>query len=225
MLKNSINCFEAQSYPNKQMVIVCQERDVATIEFLRANRAAHIKVVEVELGSKRTLGALRNLGIESSDGSFICVWDDDDWHDIDRLKNQYSVLEQGRYLGSILRSILVLDATTDKLYRSHSRNWECTLLCDRRLFAERMYDLKEKGEDSPVVQHFMKKGYLCQTSSSPELYVYVFHGRNTWDRVHFQDFFDRGLLIKSNLDLYAILQNSAPLEVSRVVRRAVAELV
>jgi len=44
-----------------------------------------------------TLGELRNYSISKASGTYICVWDDDDWHNPHRLKSQlHDAIDNGK---------------------------------------------------------------------------------------------------------------------------------
>src|SRR5688572_3738294 len=63
LLQNVIACFLSQTYPNKELVIVYEDDDVATKVFLKQQRMPEISIFEVASASKLTLGALRNFSI------------------------------------------------------------------------------------------------------------------------------------------------------------------
>ena len=74
MLSRAMRCFFAQSYSNKELVIVYESDDPLTIALLKdpaINCHPHILLLEVNASPKVSLGNLRNLGIEASNGDFI----------------------------------------------------------------------------------------------------------------------------------------------------------
>lgn len=77
MAKTAVNQFVAQSYPNKQLVIVNNtEQRVTTHDH------PDITEIDVNLGSNATIGALRNAGLDACTGDYIKpCWDDDDHFD------------------------------------------------------------------------------------------------------------------------------------------------
>jgi len=117
MLKRVINCFVNQTYCNKQLVIVYEEADLLTHEFInRQDFGSDFKVVKIDTDTKITLGKLRNRSIQAADGSYVCQWDDDDWNDADRLTEQMNHLMLHGKSGSILSLWIVFDAHTQKAY-------------------------------------------------------------------------------------------------------------
>lgn len=71
MRLEAIDCYEAQTWPNRELVIV---EDPGTV------------------------GLKRNIACNRSEGEYICHWDDDDWSHPDRIFDQiYRLLENPGY--------------------------------------------------------------------------------------------------------------------------------
>ena len=47
------------------------------------------------------------------------------------------------------------------------------------------YADRARGEDTPVIRALLDEGRVVAIDQ-PGLYVYVYHGANTWDRGHFE---------------------------------------
>ena len=187
MLRRAIRCFENQSYHNKQLVIVYEESDQLTHEFMIQQKYdLNIKVVKINTESKKTLGELRNISVREADGSFVCQWDDDDWYNSDRLLNQMNNLLMHEKPASILSRWIVLDACAQKVFLSNIYLWEGSILCKRALMLKIPYPSLAKGEDSYVIECLFKQGKLSIINNMPHLYVYIYHGNNTWDADHFK---------------------------------------
>ncbi|MNV70454.1 hypothetical protein D3C71_1634220 [compost metagenome] len=129
------------------------------------------------------------MAIEEADGDFICQWDDDDWYHVNRLQYQFTALTAAGKSGSILTHWLIFNATNNKLYISHARNWEGSLLCSKHLFSLKQYDNSSRGEDTAVVEFLCEEGYIVNINEITGLYIYVYHGGNTWDLNHFNEIF------------------------------------
>ncbi len=90
-VEQSIKLFNAQDYPNKELIII-DEPDYygnSVFEFFQAQ--SNIEYVYIEtLGTDvpLTVGAKRNLACSLARGDIICLWDDDDWHGPHRLSHQ-----------------------------------------------------------------------------------------------------------------------------------------
>jgi glycosyltransferase involved in cell wall biosynthesis len=218
LLDRAIKCFEAQTYPNKQLIILYEDIDTET-KFFTANHkfSGNCKIIGVDGVPKRTLGELRNIAIDSADGEFICQWDDDDWYHINRLEYQFNVTRLSGKCGSLLRHWLIFDSTQQKLYISHARNWEGSILCEKRLFRLKTYDNCSKGEDTGVVEYLIDCGCLTARHDAPGLYMYVYHGRNTWDLNHFNEIFKCSQVIDTEgLDISQVV-TLAPAEASCII--------
>ena len=187
LLKRAINCFNNQSYVNKQMVIVYVESDLPTHEYVtQQDFGDNIKIVKIGTIPEFTLGELRNISVEEADGSYVCIWDDDDWYDADRLTEQMNHLMLHGKSGSILSLWIIFDGSTQKAYLPLPYPLEGSVLCKRELMLQNPYPPLPKNEDSSVIQRLCKQGELSIIEDMPHLYVYIFHGNNTWDYYHFK---------------------------------------
>lgn len=215
MLDLVIACFRAQTYQNKQLIILYEDHDQTTIEYIKKQTFPDdTKVIEVSSDPKKTLGELRNIAIEQADGEFICQWDDDDWYHVNRLQYQFDALTKAERLGSILRHWLIFDATKNKLYISHARNWEGSILCSKELFLLKKYDESSRGEDTAVVEYFCENEYLVSINEITGMYMYVYHGSNTWDFEHFNKIFDRCKEVIADSSITGKILNTSPIESS-----------
>src|SRR5690349_16817755 len=121
LLKMSIACFQAQSYSNKEMVIVCQENDQDTIQYIESLNSDIILLVKVSPPDSLTLGELRNLSLEHSRGEYFCQWDDDDWCHRDRLMIQYQNTTRNLFPATMLMNVLMFDTGRGDAYFSYFR--------------------------------------------------------------------------------------------------------
>lgn len=191
MLQRVINCFRNQSYRNKQLVIVYEESDELTGGFLHGfTWEESIKLVKVpDKPVKLPLGTLRNLSLEHADGDYVCQWDDDDWYDPDRLSVQMDALLKAGRTACILSQWIVFDAVSSKAYLSNRRLWEGSILCRKDILQNRSYPEISKGEDTEVIDYLLRNNLLTVIHDMPELYIYTYHGANTWEQDHFTDIF------------------------------------
>lgn len=191
MLQRVINCFRNQSYRYKQLVIVYEESDELTVGFLHGQIwEESIKLVKVsDKPVKLPLGKLRNLSLEEADGDYVCQWDDDDWYDPDRLSIQMEAILKADRPASILFQWVVFDAVASKAYLSGRRLWEGSILCRKDILLNRPYPEISKGEDTEVIESLVRKNLLTVIHDMPELYIYIYHGANTWEQDHFTDIF------------------------------------
>ena len=192
LLKRAIYCYRHQTYLNKQIVIVYEETDLPTCEFIdRQQFAGDFKTVKIGRDTKLTVGELRNIGIREADGSYVCQWDDDDWYDADRLTEQMNFLALHDAAGCVFPRCIMFDEHTQKAYLSRVRLWENSILCKREVMLQHPYPPLSKGEGIDVAGQLYTQGELLLMKDMPQLYVYTFNGNSTWDCHHFKANLDR----------------------------------
>jgi len=210
MLKRVIRCFREQSYPCKQLVIVYEEADIPTHQFMEQSTfECSVKVVKIDAGTKLTLGELRNISVREADGDYVCQWDDDDWYDADRLMEQMKHIQLHGTSGCILSRWIVFDAMTQKAYLPERYTWEGSILCKREVMLQNPYPPLRKGEDTGVIRYLFKRGALSIIDDKPHLYVYIYHGGNTWDYEHFLKIVETSQELSSELaeEILALLSD------------------
>jgi Glycosyl transferase family 2/Bifunctional DNA primase/polymerase, N-terminal len=88
-LPQAIKCFQQQTYPNLELVIVCDgEDDMSDLIPHDDERIRYFFLGR----DRRTLGPKLNLGCERAKGELIAHFDDDDWSHPDRLSFQVGAL-------------------------------------------------------------------------------------------------------------------------------------
>lgn len=191
LLKRAIDCFLWQTYPNKELIILYEDDDIATEEFVSKGLPSEsgVRPFRVPVYPKMALGELRNLAIEKARGEFICQWDDDDWYHMSRLELQYRKLFSKGYQGSILTQWLVFDCLTTTAYISNVRLWEGSILCRKSVLQQKAYEDKPLGEDTATIQYLASMDSLYLLDEMPGLYIYVYHGNNSWHYEHWKEIF------------------------------------
>jgi glycosyltransferase involved in cell wall biosynthesis len=197
LLKKAIDCFESQNYPNKELVISYPKKDVSTKRILENNSHSDLRILSIEREDEESLGNARNQAIIKCKGEYVCIWDDDDWYHSSRLSFQFnSIQEKGQgYQASVLTRILLYDTTTKKAYLSFPHYWDGTILCRKVILLQNQYKNSNIAEDSHVVHFLASKNLLFKIDNVPFLYVYVYHGNNTWNYEHFEIFLSKSELI------------------------------
>lgn len=196
MLERSIHCFLAQTYLNKELIILYEKDDDATDSYIRSMAPSfEIKTVAVspEIGSK--LGELRNIAIQEASGTYVCQWDDDDWFHARRLEYQYKITVSSQKAGCIMKQWIVFDATVNKAYASHYRHWEGSIFCKRSILLQAKYENKSEGEDTQTINQLVAEDLLYPITNAPHLYIYVYHGYNTWNYHHWKQIFEAGTIL------------------------------
>ena len=88
-LPQAIKCFQRQTYPNLELVILCDGEDDLSDLIPRDDK----RIRYFYLGrDHRTIGTKRNVACERAKGDLIAHFDDDDWSHPDRLSFQVGAL-------------------------------------------------------------------------------------------------------------------------------------
>lgn len=192
MLRRAIACFLAQDYVEKELVVVYESDDPATALLLAAEAAGangNIHPVRIEATPRRTLGELRNIGIGVACGAYVCQWDDDDWYHAGRLSAQLRAAADNGCSGSILSRWVVFDTIRKQAYLSNTRLWEGSILCRKDILQSMPYEDKSIGEDTHTVERLASRDELYPMPDAPGLYIYIYHGDNTWNFEHWRYIF------------------------------------
>jgi glycosyltransferase involved in cell wall biosynthesis len=195
-VQRALKCFQAQTYPNLELIVVYETLDDKSRELL-SQRLPGITLVHVPSNPKQPLGTLRNVSVAAANGSFLCGWDDDDWHAPQRIELQPRQLLRTNADACVLSRWLMLDETSGHAYASRMRLWEGSLLCRRDLEVVREgYLPLPRGEDRAFVDRLRSRHRLT-ILDRPELYVYTCHGNNAWGHDHFQQFYSTSSILNA----------------------------
>lgn len=198
LLKRAISCFEAQNYPNKELVISYPKKDLRTKTLIEnIPQSGELNILKLEREDEESVGNARNLAIAKCRGDYICVWDDDDWYHSSRLSFQFNSMQTvGKgYNASILTRVLLFDNTKRKAYMSFPYSWENSLLCRKEIILQNQYAHRNKGEDTHIIKFLDAKKFLYHIDDAPFLYIYIYHGQNTWDYKHYEYLINKSELL------------------------------
>ena len=185
-LKKSVQCFQQQTYPHRELIVAFSSDNIAAANFVATLQDTSIKTLVFPSTQPLTLGEKRNLAINYATGFYFCVWDDDDWHNVNRISACVTSLAKSNYPGCALSNLVLYDGTSREAYLSATRwGWEATLFCQKSVVEnpEFKYRHLDQAEDSPLV-YDLKMNNLLLAISQPELYIYIYHGKNTFRRDH-----------------------------------------
>jgi glycosyltransferase involved in cell wall biosynthesis len=186
-------CFKGQTYPNKELVIVYEDNDIHIHEFLQTIDDPTIRCYQISTKPKLSLVELRNLSVNYASGEYICQWDSDDWFHNSRLELQMNYIIKMHKPICFLTYWIMYDNLTKNAYLSRKRLWEGSILCKKEVLvkANVKYPFLERGEDFNMVENLLPLNIICPVDI-PNLYIYIYHGDNTWDYGHFKDNFRVG---------------------------------
>lgn len=192
LLLRAIRCFQAQTYANKELIILYETSDAETARLVVSLYEPDIHIVPIDAKPKLTLGELRNESIRHCHGDYFCQWDDDDWYHPKRLEIQFKAIQLTGKQASVLTHWLLFDTIMRKAYCSHQRLWEGSLMCQTTIARTQIrYPPYGRGEDNQFMAE-LNAQYDIIHLPLPMLYVYTYNGCNTWDYTHFASFFKKG---------------------------------
>jgi glycosyltransferase involved in cell wall biosynthesis len=171
----AIECFLTQSYPSKELIVIDGGESDELRQGIDAICYPPIKLHR-ERQDGRSVGELRNLAVEKSAGRYVCVWDDDDLYDPDRLSVQMSAIASLNTDACFLARLQLWWPAQRVLAVSFRRMWEGSMICARDKMPR--YQTLHRCEDAPVAYRLWRSERVV-ILDEPRLYTYVFHGANT----------------------------------------------
>jgi glycosyltransferase involved in cell wall biosynthesis len=185
LVRESVAGFMAQSWPSRELVVVCDDVSEGLRELL-APMGEQARLVEAPRGL--SLGDLRNLAIARASGAYVCQWDDDDLYDPDRIGVCMQVLQDAGVDAVFLSRWLFWWPDRQVLAQLETRIWEGSILARRSVMP--VYPSLPRAEDTSAI-YFLLKHRRVALVDAPHLYCYRVTGHNTWDAKHFEDMLSR----------------------------------
>jgi glycosyltransferase involved in cell wall biosynthesis len=183
-IKKTIDYFQSQDYPHKELLIVYNE-DTDLPPTLAVNK--NIRLIKI---TAKSIGAKRNEACRQATGPLIAQWDDDDLYHPSRLSRQLQPILAGVAELTALQDILFYEPATEKC-------WACSPDLSRRLFAENVaagtlvflktvwerttgFPATSLREDADFMARALQTGARLQRIDGRDLFIYLRHGANTW---------------------------------------------
>ncbi len=199
LVASALACFRAQTWINKELVVVCENVTPALRELLKDDHRIRL----VEVSHKVSLGDLRNLAVAHSTGTYLCQWDDDDLYDPRRIAVQIGILTSAGVMAVFMSRWMIWWAARDVLALSNRRIWEGSMLAHRSVLP--IYPALPRKEDS-YVTHWVTAYHPIALMDSPQMYCYRVTGQNTWDEAHFERMLAQATKIFEGEEKAALLQ-------------------
>jgi glycosyltransferase involved in cell wall biosynthesis len=202
LLKEAIDCYCRQTYPNRELVIATDgstryQKSIAShLDMLGRN---DIRLICLDKPSI-SLGQLRNRSLEQASGDIICQWDDDDLYHPERLRLQFETMMESDARSCYLTDHLHFYAHTQSMYwvdwrYFHEADSEKDMVpgsmmayYDEGLRYNEVGPDSAAGEDNAFRRVLCEKTKVARLSDRAYLYIYRFHGRNTMPEHHHQVF-------------------------------------
>jgi glycosyltransferase involved in cell wall biosynthesis len=201
LAKRAIESFARQNYPHRELVVVTdgEERFRRALErYVAALGLDSVRFVFVD-GERQTLGHLRNVSMDAAGGDVVCQWDDDDLSHPERLATQAAFMLENNAAACLLtdhlqfiadqRSLFWIDWTMGGVARGAARLAPGTLMMHRDVRGARFRypehgQIARQGEDSALLEALHASLPVAHLSDAGHMYLYQFHGRNTFSREH-----------------------------------------
>lgn len=175
-LPQAIRSFQAQTYAEKELLIVSDGEDVRDLIPVDDQ----IRLVHLE--ESHTIGEKRNIAAQYAAGTVIAHWDDDDWSAPDRLADQLVRLEESRKAVTGYSNMFFTDGRVWWLYRGAAGHGIGTSLCYHREWWERNpFKPLQSGEDWAFVDGAYQRGQASSVDAGGRM-VASCHRGNTSPR-------------------------------------------
>jgi glycosyltransferase involved in cell wall biosynthesis len=196
LAKRAIRSFADQSWSNRELVIVTDGTPRFREALERHVAACGIEDVRfVYPAPGLTLGALRNISLAEARGEIVCQWDDDDCSHPDRLRVQCEHMLVQTARASFMTDHLQLIAEQHVLcwidwtlggVQGTARFFPGSLMMfnDARFRYPEDGPYARQGEDSVLLEQIHAAVPVAALSGAGYLYLYQYHGRNTFSRQH-----------------------------------------
>lgn len=178
--RHALDCFQRQTYPERELIIVCDRPGAPLARHVAALGDPRIRFVET---TPAPLGSLRNVSVEAALGTLVCQWDDDDLYSRDRLTLQRAALDRGAVDACFLSRWTLWWPARRRLAISGKRVWEGSMLARREAIGR--YPALATGEDTAMLAT-----HRAVALDAPSAYCYVVHGKNSRGDAHFERLFD-----------------------------------
>ena len=174
VLQRAIICFARQDYPNTELIISYPEEDLLSKAIIdQISSVITIRIVTVLRPQNEKPCLTKNKAIENCNGDYVCFWNDEHWHHVNRLSDQYIVIKDGPFKASILMHVLLYDFNHKKTYQSAYNKWQETLFCEKKILLEAAYSDIEREDDSSILHFLSYKNFLYHFTEASHLYIYI----------------------------------------------------
>lgn len=180
LARHAVACFQRQTYPNRELIIVDDGASDTLDAWVRDLADPQIRHLRLP-ADDRPLGELRNAAVAAATGEYVAGWDDDDLSHPNRLALQVAAARALRADACFLERELMWWPRERRIAASCRRVWEGSMLCTRAGMPA--YPAERRGEDTPVAFDVARRGRTVLLDA-PFLYVYIFHGANTFEAAH-----------------------------------------
>ncbi len=188
MVSVAVDCFNNQTYPNKELILVTDEKN-PYIKDLKRFTKENIKLFTAPHGTQPS--DLRNISVKHANGKYIATWDDDDVHHVRRLISQYeTIIESGKEVCYLTNSIIKDNIGNVIALSKYGTCMDCTMLALKDDFPKYANPWKRNTcGDVLIRKHYTEKNEVVFLEK-PHLYIYNIHENNTCHYYHQKNWID-----------------------------------
>ena len=197
LAKRAIRFYASQTYPSRELIIVSdgEPRIRRGLErFVSELGIENVRFVYPDQ-ARMTLGQLRNIAMDAAAGQILCQWDDDDCYHPERVQVQveHMLKENGRaccltdhlqFLDEDRALVWVDWSLGGKSGKDRLLPGTIMMFKDERFRYPESGPFAQRGEDSMLLYKIYETVGVVAAKDVGYLYLYTFHGRNTFDREH-----------------------------------------
>ncbi len=175
MSKRAIHCFQIQSWPNKELVIVDNDDNDELFSWVQKQNVQEIRYVKLT-PQNRSLGELRNISAKYAAGEYVLLWSDDEISFPSRLKTQMNAIRKGSASACFLHRHRIWFPEKRLFIDSSKRLWEESVVCKRSKIPT-FPDICGKGDTLAVMDVVACSRVVVL--DAPDLYTRVSSGKNS----------------------------------------------
>lgn len=176
----AIDCFLAQTYPNKELIIIDDGPDRVSDLIPPGGLIRYYHIQE-----RRSVGEKRNIAINAAAGDYIAHFDDDDWSHPSRLKEQIKLLIGAQTSIVGYRSMYFLDETNKRafVYMNDEELYALgtSLLYSRAYWKGGKFPDKYVSEDNDFISRAQRSRGLVVADANDRMVARI-HSGNTSDK-------------------------------------------
>ena len=184
--RRAIRYFQAQNYPNLELVIVDASADNALASLPDDPRVRRHRV-----SPRSSIGTMRNAACAIARGEIVVHWDDDDWYAPARVSAQVRPILDGTADITGLRDTRFFELDSWRFWRCspelHARLFVGDVHGGTLAFRRSLHDANCRypdvslAEDAYFLRRAMARGARLVPIEGADLFIYLRHGRNAWD--------------------------------------------
>jgi glycosyltransferase involved in cell wall biosynthesis len=190
----SIEKFQAQDYPHKELIVLDDGR--TPLEELADPSIRYVRMDRDYV----TVGEKRAIACRLARGEVISVWDDDDWYTPERLRCQVMPIVYGEADMTGLRCDHLLCLPSGDVWQVNDEVHRCmfesdvaggTITFRREILDDAHFPAIDLAEDAALIRMARARGWRLKRIANHGVFAYVRHARNTW-RFEPGQFYDPG---------------------------------